>query len=325
MDKYSELNKRLNEFFVYLDDKYSLFSNHLRSLALLNDDMCKYLNKYSLSFEKQENDLTFEDIYMLGREILESIDPKYLTDYDNLIKSGELDFGYESEYKDSEFSRNYIKNTKYINLRREFNYQDVPNLIHEYVHYINAKDKFTLNRHLLTEFLPIYFEMYATDYLVDKGIDLNEIYYKKRLLHTRGIVNRLYKLESPLLAYRYFGDLSNETYKLLNKNVMKINKSTFDSECDNLLKYLKCDDINKAGYDIAYDYRYLIGTALAFYARKNCTLQDILWLNDNINDELDDVTGLLEKINIDVKDSTFKDSVKESIYEYLQKYNVKKR
>ena len=64
--------------------------------------------------------------------------------------------------------KNQVK--QIININREFNYNDVRLLVHEFIHYTNGKH-ISPNRHYFTEFLSIYFEFYTIDYLLKKGIN----------------------------------------------------------------------------------------------------------------------------------------------------------
>lgn len=80
-------------------------------------------------------------------------------------------------------SRCYVENNKkLINVERKFNFNDVITLIHEFMHYINGNvEKEYINRYLLTEFISIYFEIYAQNYLL-KNYDISKesigIYYR---------------------------------------------------------------------------------------------------------------------------------------------------
>ena len=117
----------------------------------------KYLNDICTFLEQDnsfllDNKLTFEDVYLLAREIIETIDFNYLKDFDKLIETGELDFSYDKEYIGS-YCHTLIKDGKLkiqlININRHFNYDDVVTLIHEFIHYTNTKMSiFLLNFYL---------------------------------------------------------------------------------------------------------------------------------------------------------------------------------
>ena len=166
---YDKLNYYLNEICKYLEKGNSLLLENIHGISILNDEFLKHIQSYHLDNKTKQNKLTFEDIFLLAREIIGSIDESYLESFDNLIKSGELDFSFESIYEDSVCISTHRKNQvkQIININREFNYNDVRILIHEFIHYTNGK-KISTNSHYFTEFLSIYFEFYAIDYLLKK-------------------------------------------------------------------------------------------------------------------------------------------------------------
>lgn len=174
-DIYKKLNYYLNEICIYLEKENLFLLDNIYSISILNDNFLRKIANYSLDNETILNNLTFEDVYFLAREIIEHIDRSYLQDFDNLIESGELDFSYQKDYEVSECISMYKKGNcvkQLININREFNYNDVRVLVHEFIHYTNGK-KYSMNRNYLTEFLSIYFEFYAIDYLLKKGINVN--------------------------------------------------------------------------------------------------------------------------------------------------------
>ena len=177
---YNKLNDYLNEICKYLEVQDSFLLDSIHILAGLNDKMLSFFNNYNFDNKVINNNLTFEEVVYLAREIIEQIDVSYLDSFDSLIKTGELDFSYENEYDCSCYECFYNDNRevvgKFININREFSYEDVVTLVHEFIHYTNG-DKNTNIRYYLTEFLSIYFEFFARDYLLKKGINKEEIDY----------------------------------------------------------------------------------------------------------------------------------------------------
>ena len=95
---YNKLNGYLNEICNYLEKNDSFLLNNISILSKLNDQFLQFMDTYyNLDNQTIQNHLTFEDVYLLAREIIESIDPNYLPDFDNLIKNGELNFIYDQE------------------------------------------------------------------------------------------------------------------------------------------------------------------------------------------------------------------------------------
>jgi hypothetical protein len=340
-EQYKKLNDYLNDVFIYLEKRDFLLIRNIKSIAMLNDTFYSFIKNYDLSYKPKENKLTFNDVFILAREIIETINKDYLQDFDKMIDSGQLDFSYNREYSDSEFIHlEDYQVHNLININREFNYSDVDILIHEFIHYTNGNKKQSINRYLLTEFLSIYFENYAIDYLIAKGIDKEEINYNDRLLFTKRDSNELIWYEIVLLAYEKFGEIDENTINYLNEFYVNISKESFDKECLDTLKHFEKIEKNymednrkefnheeltsKLCSYITKDYRYILGTLLAYYARKYCDMKDIVYLNDHINDEeykSKNMYEILLTIGIDLDDENFKDKVLISIEEYINKYN----
>ncbi len=342
-EKYKELNIYLNDIALYLQTNDFFFTNNIINICEANDDF--YQHFYEFDFEKnyEENHLTFEEVFFLAREILESINPDYLPLFDKLIQTGELDFDYDSELDDSYFTHtdDGINVHNFIDINREFNYTDVCSLIHEFFHYLNGRGKTTINRHLLTEFISIYFENYAIDYLIKKGIPKTEIDYTMRLYSTFERAANFYYVETPLICYFTFGSIDDNSFDMLKKHIIALKKDVFDQECNNLLnyfhrkeKYLEMNELEydeeylpeEFGLDFSKNYRYFIGTLMAFYARSNCQMADILYLNEHVNDDdTIDLVDFLGKAYIDLNDDTFLDKAFKSIEQYINDYHISKK
>lgn len=343
---YQKLNYYLNEICKYLEKENSFLLKNIRPISIFNDTFYEYLEHLDLEHEVITNHLTYDDVFKLAREIIEQIDPNYLKEYDTLIPSGKLDFSYDNSYDDSEclfFYHNGEIKEKFININRDFNYEDVRLLIHEFMHYTNG-DKDTENRKYLTEFISIYFEFYATQYLLDKGIPRNEIDYFNRLKWVKKDCIRLYQYEIVLLAYIYFGDINDDTINYLHKYIMNISQETFLRECHRLhdwLNYVYEDNEEEIKQDpnrlgailseefITKDYRYILGTILAIYALKYANFKDIVYLNNHINEYNDkSILEICLSIGIDLKDENFLDDLKIALDEFVNnrtKNNVNKK
>ncbi len=331
---YDKLNDSLNDICKYLENKDSFFLRNIYSIARLNDSFLKFIEKYPLDHETIQNHLTYEDVYQLAREIIEQIDKKYLADFDTLIESGELDFSYNHEYDDSECiticKDNQVKHI--ININREFNYNDVVLLVHEFIHYTNAK-KFSTNRYFFSEFLSIYFELFAVDYLLDKGIHKKEIDYLDRIKSTKQHSIILSQYEIVLLAFLKFGRLNHETVSLLQQYFLDISEDDFKKECTILHKNLCIVEENHkeiiqqnpdklgcilSNEFISYNYRYILGTFLAFYAHKYANFEDVVALNNRIC-ETDNQTipEVCLSIGINLNDENFSEKLFVAMDEYI--------
>ena len=340
-EEYKELNKYLNDICVYLNKTGNIIINNISSICEMNDGYYMSLYDYKFNKEIKENHLTYKDVYMITREIIASINPSYLNKYDEMMNSGMLDFSYEQEYSDCEFvhTEKNNKTIQLININREFNYDDVVNLVHEFIHYTNDSNNITRNRSLLTEFLSIYFETYAIDYLINKGINKDEIDYEIRLKSTFYRTNKFYYVETPLTCFMDFGSVDDASYEFFKEKYFPIEKSAFDKECNTLLECFKRVDKNYRNNHFSDDYdyndvvrkcanllvdhfKYLFGTILAMYAFKHCKMEDILYLNEHINDDDNvDMVELLRKFGIDLDDGNFLNDALICVKEYLKRYD----
>lgn len=304
------------------------FVDNICIISNINNYYYEKCKNYNLERYDINNHLTYEDVYIIAREIIEHIDCEYLKDYDNLITSWILDFSYNNEYDDSCFNHFYIDNEYYntININREFNYTDVITLIHEFIHYINGKDKQTISRHLLTEFFSIYFELYVLDYLMNSGIPKQEIDYKLRLRSTYNWTCDFRKITLPILYYVLLGDITDEHFEMFQKYIGISDKKIFEKQCHKLLNYFNNNDLRcEYGLDYSLHCQYLIGTVLAMYARSYCKKEDIVYMNNHINDNNCDILSSLNKMNIYVNDDDFLLKVFDSIDDYIYDYKIKQR
>ena len=331
-----KLNKYLNDIFNYLEksDKY-LF-------ICLNDiyNISKHINdKFSdLYFDEDEitNNLSFIDVIYHVENIIKYIDSKYIPIFRNVINNGELNFSYNKEEEGNYFLNK--DDVGIINIDREYNYQDVINLSHEFSHYLCNKGKGqTELGYLLDEFIGRYFEIQAVNYLINNGFKENEIkasYYLEYLFDNNYEFMNYYPL---LLMYYNFGSIDNDSKNLFIKYFYNINLKKFDEMCLeklDLLEYIKkefikecdCNGVIMNEEDIIYeiskvfseDYRYILGTVLALYPFDK---KDIIDFVDNINTKKYENTNLFEilkKLNIDIRDNSFKKSIDNSIKKYYK-------
>lgn len=329
---YDKLNYYLNEICKYLEKENAFLLENIYAISRLNDEVLKHIEDYRLDNKTKQNKLTFEDVFLLARKIIASIDKSYLESFDNLIKSGELDFSFESAYEDSVCISMHRKNQvkQIININREFNYNDVRLLVHEFIHYTNGKH-ISPNRHYFTEFLSIYFEFYTIDYLLKKGINKDEIDYFYRIKNIKGHSTVFFQYEIPLLAFIKFGNLDDNTISPLQQYLLNIKKETFEKECSILCKNLSLVEQNNrekikdkslgcvlSEEFITQNYRYILGTILAIYARKYANFDDIVHLNNHIGEyDNKSVYDICLSIGIDIKDDQFLQKTFQSLDEYV--------
>ena len=329
-EMYNRLNDYLNDIFIELDKKDKIFVDNLKSIVILNTIIDKLFNG-CITSECKVNNLSFNDVFLLGREIIEYINPKYLEEYDELISSGKLEFNYDGNCESAVYYK-LNSDIKFIYIERHFNYEDVITLIHEFIHYseLKEKNKTTYNREFLTEFIAIYFEKIAEKYLIEeKNVPIDEISLNLREISLYRHNREFYEYSVILLAYEKFGNINENTTNDLDK-LLKFKDNSFERECIELLQ--KFDKINETNNEkdsvikmtklVNYNYKYIVGTFLAHYALEHSKIEDMVKLNDNINteeytnlsvEEILNTVGI--KINEEMINQTV-DIIKNSIHHY---------
>lgn len=343
-EQYKKLNNYLNDLFIELEKKDFFLLDNIPKIAYLSGNFVTIVKKYQLKKNNYKENLTYNEVISLARNIIESLDSKYLNDFDNLLDSGMLEFDYESILDDSYFLA--INNQKTIDIRREFSYLDVTTLVHEYMHYTNYKDKMSINRYLLTEFISIYFEIYGMNYLNENGISKDKLDYNDRIINTYRSASLINSYITSLLSFQKFGNIDSENISLINHYFCDITKEEFEEENLALLKQF--DDIKKyyiqeIKFESEFDnvklncrlakspssnYRYLIGTLLSIYALKNCNIKDIIYLNDHINDEKYakmNLIELLKTINIDLSNNDLSNELLNCLKDYLDEHLIESK
>ena len=333
---YSKLNDYLNDICVYLQEENSILLDNMPTIILWNDTFLKDIQKYHFNIELKENHLTYEDVFLIAREIIATISKSYLKSFDNLISSGELDFSYEQSYTDSNCQIIYNQDQIHqsININREFNCNDVITLIHEFIHYTNTNIKeISDTQNYLEEFLSIYFELYSVDPIIKKGIlESNDF---KRILITKKHASTFCNYEIPLLSFIYFGPINNDTPSLLHQYFPEIKTTYFKKECMNLYTDLNLIE-QKYQIEIAKNpnlrgkflseefitknYKYVLGALLAIYALKYSKIEDMVSLNNQIHEyTFMNASDILKKVGIDITKNNFYIELFQTLKIYLNK------
>lgn len=365
-EDYKRLNDYLNDTFIYLSGYDRFFIQNMQSIFILNNMLYGKLKDIDLEHKFYKNNLTFEDVFELARNEIEKINPNYLKEFDKLIDSGRLGLFKQKENinikevddyeKISEIENNeeetrydsvcsYTEDDYFIDLAREYNYNDVLMLIHEFIHSTNSSENMGEYRYILTEFFSIYFEMYAQRNLLESGINSSELDIFDRIKDTGKISKEMNEYDLVFISYNLFGNIKENSYEDLEKyHIVSSTKKEFECACVRLLKYF---DYQKIQYNneskefnlhdyrkcisilFSSGYRYLLGTLFSCYLLENENKDKIVWLNDHINDEKMknmNLIDVLKMIGIDLTDENIDEKLIESAqkyYENLSKYSVK--
>ena len=332
---YKELNGYLNEVCIYLEKEQPYLIRYIYEIVRFNNVVYPLVRSCDFPEREEEGHIDFLTVYETAREIVASINESYLEDFDKILPSGELEFSYQHEFYDSHVTTDR-KNGEYqktIDINRSFDYTEAVTLVHEFIHYTTSHD-FSYNHNFLAEFLAIYFEMGAVEYLKNNGITDNDLDYCHRLRNLKLRSNPFYGYGIVLFAYLKFGNLSDDTYKYVNILFPEMTLKEFKKHCVYLYKnFLKAekkmsDKINEDEFKrgqilaerfITSDYLYVIGAVLAIYARKYCTFADILALNDNITYfDYFDIEDILLRIGINIHDEEFFNKITAALSSYIE-------
>lgn len=323
-EKYQKLNNYLNIICKKLQEKDFFFLEKFYNFCYFSTNYKTITKDYELKENWEQENLSYEEVLLLAREIIESIDKSYLTKFDGLISSGVIDFNYNEDLiEPDKTSGSWCitrKNITTIDIDRKFTYRDIIVVIHEFMHYTNSVPTFSNNKYVLTEFISIFFERYAQKYLIEKyNVSLDKIGYYDRLSSMRKSSHNFELICLPILSFLTFGSLNENSYVDLNKYFLYVSKEDYEKEIDNLLN--KIEKINKqfdedflisdknedkrAIYLIKnlglIIYKYQFGLQLCFYLKDKIDLETMVSFNNNINSEL---------------------SKKISVYEYFKLYNI---
>ena len=321
-EEYKKLNEYLDDCFKYLEMNDWFLLDNIYNIGYLSELYIQTLDEYEIKENEKTEYLSYEEVYLLAREIVENINSQYLEKYDNLLATGQLDFSYNSEYYDSHFFYNARTDISTININRTFNYSEVCTLVHEFMHFVNfSKDKNTNNRYLFTEFISIYFEEYARNYLLYKGINKEKLNFNERIMMTKNAATRYNVYSILMLAYKSFGFIDENTFNELNNYFhMNISEEEFNNVCKKGLDiFQKIENKYKieAMYEfpfnekilsermcyescISLDYRYIMGTVLAYYQLKNGYKDQMIYLSEYINSNYLHPIEILKTLGIDL-------------------------
>lgn len=329
-----------------------LFKTEALSIFELSNYYLGYYNnniKDIINTSKFRKIITKKETISLAREIIEKINPEYALEFDRLNNKNSIVFinqnllfnltttftNNEKRYG-SNYQRRRLKNKKFshrIKIDRTYTYNDVTTLIHEFIHYmVNEKMFNNSSFQYFSEFLPIYYETYAIDYLIkEKGIDANDIDVSKRIITNVQNCEFHQQLLIPAMK-KLYGEISYDNYlKMTDK--YKIENKTTDKKQDfyismiGYLNYVNYLNVYKKRYKrkisdvLTRYYQHLTGTFYAFYARKNYNLDEVnKLLNAFVTNDFDEKSS---EMFHDINDNSFKNNdAFEAMKELVEEYSV---
>ena len=325
-------DEKLLEYMKTIDhclDNYKDIQENFKAMIFMTDGSFEYLREKKISpQETKQNHMTYSDVFELTKEIIKEIEPQYLEKFKSLIQNGTLDFNYDyanpeeshlCKHESSNFIYNPKDDSKTLNILRNFNYDDVTTLVHEFMHYANFEPIQSERRELFTEYFSIYFELYATKYLLEeKKIPKDEIDLIGRIRSTKDHLWHVYRFEFPYLLYLMFGNFDVEGFQRYYKKFTKEHYEYERNFCLKLFEKLQ-NDHEDLGRFLLNSYKYGLGGILAFWSLENLSKDQVLRFYKEIyREENKDLSlkELLDKYGINITKS-FVEEVKKSIENYL--------
>jgi hypothetical protein len=340
-NNFDELMRERIEHEIYRVEKNPYIESNLVNIIILLDqtwdsvlkhveEMKEDIKNLGLDVEKEDNkeylprvdEPTFEK---LVREALIYMDPSItmLNEYLKAKKENRI------------IKRNYDPNEEYINcfvankdgdyklhITRKGNIIDIINFIHEFghMHYYLSGDKDINVNPLFEEYVSIYFELKANEFLVKKGYPEELVRLAESIRTTNNIDNILYL--TPLLHTVYINKgLEKENYDLSpindlincydkpDPNMLEFGMS--EEEIKEMLDSIKTESKHNligANNDIIVTASYIVGTYLAEHSIKNLKHEKVLDILEKIRNKGNSIYRIIKMTGINPDDLGLKDN-----------------
>lgn len=325
-EEYDLLNDHLNDCLLMLSINDSFYINNIINISELNNKLKNKLEKIStLNIESPY--LELNGLIYYSRRLIADINPSFIPKFDDAINNGIIDFNYDHFYNDSHYviekSKNGQINFQEININRNYNYSDIIVLIHEFMHYINTSENNCINNHVLSEYVSIFFELYIKKMLLSYGVaEKYLLSFYKRLNNIYYDTNMMNKYQYIFMAYIQNGNIDANSYQFFHEfNICDITQEELEDDCHEVLNYLTKYNANFKNR-ITTNYKYILGSILAYYSLKNNTKEDVLKLMTFFKDRCYNSTSLIEilqLINIDLLNIS-NDELLKPIYTEIDNY-----
>ena len=297
---YTKLNNYLNDWFVRVEKEDPVFHENLYNIFLVTNSICKRKLDDSI-YEKIENPgMDFVTCIFYARQIIESIDCGMLEKFDEVLSNGIININEEFDENDNSYYATVYNDQnllirEQIELKLDHTTDDIRKIVHEFIHlYLEVPNR-SQNYKFLIEFFSTYFEEYARNFMDmydDESLKFSCISRINVFLQS---VNFIQHFIIILLTYKNLGDL-NDKSQIELKEICHINYKTFEKKCCELLKLFESGE-----NDLTYNYKYIVGTILAYYCKDKLDVKHIIDFAKKVNTSLYsemDIFELLKQINI---------------------------
>ena len=325
IQKYKNEEKLEKILFNLPENDKSIDSNDLYNLIHLSN---RYRRVIDSKLEEPKKPvfsyLSKQDLFSTSREIIKDINEDYVNEFDYMVDNKYIKYNRFPKFVESQNKSSYNVFEEpykhgFIELRRTFSYSDVLCLIHEFMHHTNTflSDKNDPRVKKYTEFISIYFEKYALDYMKEEKDIQEEVNLSYRLNNSYNITNVIYSMILVLL-YNKNGNLSYLDFKeILSTFQIDINPILYYDYINDLIKMIDDDKTIRDNFKKCK--MYLVGTLLVFSSEKDYNKNDVLELNKSLttNKYDEESVKILEKsYNEVIIDNTIFDN----LYDYTKDY-----
>ncbi len=164
----------MNQMLKVTDDTiHSIYPNLFNDLEPFWEELKEY-PKEEEEMSYKLTSITEKELISLTDSFLEEVDPsmEWKTFFHKIIEEDRLVL---IDNENNELRNRSNADNGKITLYRNYNVNDFNVLVHELIHLIAEKSKIDNMSYLLAEFLPIFYEYLAIDYLEERGLDNDEI------------------------------------------------------------------------------------------------------------------------------------------------------
>ena len=252
-----------NNILNNIKNKDPYLYSHINEFYYMHNSFKQFASNLTRSVNKCESIISNKESIVIAGNIIESFsNQEYIEMFNNIKAKNNIIF--EKNVNGSRFkAENWNNPNTWKLIIDNDNYKCVIDIIHEFIHYTNALNGTSLNRDIFGEFISIYFEKKAEEFLLNSGLSNEDIDLDDRLFNTYNLLTMAFEekkdyfdlsLDEEILSIRvdsYFkhllGLLLSEWTINNNIEIEKIiylnnNLNTFD-KVEDILKYLGIKDL----------------------------------------------------------------------------------
>ena len=328
-----EDEENINTTFKYLFDQG--FGYTYSKLFDVGNSYMNFISSIKITDNNKKTRISKDELLRYSENVLESIDPSLVEGLNNFKLDDAIIYVNKikrlltrNNISSMSIRKNSIKfnrKLKYnINIKEDITYETIKTFIHEYMHFISGNNvpkkvigdhisyKKNIDEQKYGEFISIYFEEYAKDYMVNRFEKPNDEFdntFRLKDFRMQEIYRSIYL---PFKIYNAYNEYNYENYRdFVENNDIDLNPS-FEGYMQNKERFLKSfsevivevSDIKKKKEEHPsllndrneesllnslkeglYSNNYALGTLLAFYVKDKVTPKEMLRFARMINKE----------------------------------------